>query len=323
MSGAVVFADCDLADRSSIARTSQVIDIYAEMGLSVDLVLISDDDGAKLPATLSERARNFASLPRPENGLIPAAVGKALWQSNEEDVYSICHCSSGDIGIPWEVAKCRVVECGAKGAHIGEWDIILAETELERASISGTDAEKLRLPFRPPHLRLDAGGRKIGWIGPWSQSRVDAWSAVLASLSQNGVDPADGILLSGPFATGVAIPDNLIHRVAVGSASAHLSTLGLSIAAGDVLDQDHRIAATYLMLDRPVLITQAAADVHEGRWHLPTFDDPKDIVSAVLEWIEKPTALDDKTQSTKLAYQHDLDAMTAHIKRLISAKIVG
>lgn len=321
MTGAVIFTNCDLTDRSSVARASQAIDIYVEMGLSVDVILVGNECRSEFPRWLTERIRNFASIPQPEDGQIPPEVGKALWQSIEEDRYSICHCSTGEIDIPWELAKCRVLECGADGAHIGEWDVVLAETEPARASISGTDAEKLRLPFRPPHLYLDAGGRKIGWIGQWSRSRVEAWSDVLTCLSQNGVDPIDGILLSGPGATKVAIPDNLIHRVAVGSADVHPSALGLAIAAGDMLEGDHRIAATYLMLGRPVVITPAAADIHDGRWHLPTPNDPIDIVSTILEWVEDRSGLNNSTQSTKLAYQHDLDAMTVHIEQLISARI--
>lgn len=321
MSGAIMFVDRDLNDRSSIARTAQVADIYAKMGLAVDLVLIGNEGQADLPRPLSDRIRNFASLPRPENGRISQTVISALWQTVNDQIYSICHCVNVGLDIPWKVAGCRVAEPGTRTAPAGDWDIVLAETEAARGSITGTDAERLRLPFRPMPVRLDAEGSKIGWIGGWSHRRIEAWSDVLAHLSRTGAEPVGALLLTGSGARDVSVPDNLVHRVAAGAGDAHPSVLGLAIAPGDELADDHRIAATRLMMDKPILITSDAADVHEGRWHLPTPGEPGEIVRMIFDWVKDPTLLKQQTQSTRLAYLQDLDAMTAHIAGQISSRI--
>ena len=112
MYAAIMFVDRDLNDRSSVARTAQVADIYAKMGLAVDLVLIGNDARIDLPRTLSDRIRNFASLQRPENGRISQTVISALWQTVNDQIYSICHCVNVGLDTPWKVAGCRVAEPG-------------------------------------------------------------------------------------------------------------------------------------------------------------------------------------------------------------------
>ena len=291
-------------------RIAQVRDLLGTLGLAVDLVVVGGDGDQ-----VGSGWRRIGFLP----GDAGDELGAFLDALNDGARYAICHLHG--VALPASLADVRTAEASWTGE--AEADLWFASDEAERAACADLGRRAVRLPVRAVRPGPAVDGVMFGWSGDWPPERREDVTAILDELARAGADPAGGIVLAGPGADGVVVPDNLARHVLVLERCVPPATPGLGLAPGPLSPADHRTIADLVGMGRPVLIDAAAAGAFEGRWRLPVADGPAGFAALVGHWVADRSAFRTPMAATQRTFARDLEAMTRHVAEELAAMIGG
>lgn len=320
MSVAVVIAAIGDGDPVEMERLDQSRDLWRRLGMAVDLLLVSADQGARFPPIHMSMFRRIGSIRGGVMSRDRSSLNQLLLRMNDGAPYAAAH----GIGIGMRPAPSAagvfVAETSGTGPA-GFADLVLARTEEQRVAVATAGCRAVRLPLRRSRPGPALRGRAVGWIGNWSPDRVAAWNRILCRWSRQGADPSEGIVLCGPGAEGIAIPDNLAHRTCTGPTIGHLSVLSLLAAPDPPVAADYTVISTALSLRRPVLVGPRGAEIYDDRWRLPVFDGAEGLCELVAAWSVNDQVFASRLDATRQAFERDLAAMTDHVLRELATLV--
>ena len=317
MTAAVILVRGDV-DRMEWLRVRQIHALYSGLGLLVDLVMVGADQSAGLLGPADRRFRRFASLRHSAWDSGGRGLAEFLDVLNSRERYLIAHFQGlstpeGRVPADFVVAEPAVLDRSLNA------DLYIAEVEEKRTALAARSVVALRMPFDPGADRSAVQGQAIGWIGDWPELRVDQVQETLVRLSRHGVYLSTGIVLMGPGADCVSVPDNLQQWTTVDQRQGHFSVLGLAIAPGPLATREYRIIAQLIASNRPVLLSRDGAEWFEDRWSLPIVNTADDLLKSVETWIGRRDAFSAALRKTRMSYFRDLMDMTRYVSREIKS----
>lgn len=327
MSGVAVLVAC-VGDGKPVetARVEQVRRLWRRLGLAVDLVLVTSGRSASMPPIDVARFRQFGCLPDHVLAAGGDCLDRFLVGMNLGAPYTAAHLVDLEERPSPRAAGVLISE-GSGAALAVRGDLVLTRTEDHRAALAGAGCRAVRLPLDgvPPGPAIH--GRAVGWIGDWSPGRVRSWGEALHRLSRLGMDLSGGIVLCGPGAAAIAIPDNLARVVCKGPGKGHLSVLGLLVAPDPPLGSDAAVVSGALALGLPVLLGPQGAGAYEDRWHLPVIGSADGLCDLIAAWSADPQVFRGAVIETRRAFERDLAAMTDHVldevEALLTTSVTG
>lgn len=305
------------------SRLTQVHGIYAALGMSVDLLVLSGGgEGLRIPPQIGR----FASVP--DRNALPEMV-QTLTRDHpmnliHEDRWS------GPTGLD-RAAHIIILDIGSEAPPNDPGQpaptLTLTTSETMRQHLADRGAQALRLPGRlaePATMRRRRSGL-MGWWGAWDAPLADAWRHLLREMTSQGVAPPNQLLLAGPGADRVALPGTPMHVIRRPRADASCLRV-VDLAVLPLSEAHHRTSEILAAISRgaPVVGLSQAMAGFEDRWRLPAASSLADLAQLVgtvcPPWPDIPPDhnLDALTSETQAAMLRDQVLMEGYVTARIA-----
>lgn len=275
-------------------RLAQVLRLYREIGVTCDFIQLSpaepDATGAASPYCPAHRSHGRGDLVRDQGHAIGTGALVALIRRFDtlrgpaflhldriapEPALgaALADLTAGGVLVTWEPDLAALAQVPPPGFRPG---LILTATDRLRDRCLPLGAEVIRfpeeIPATPPPRPASQGF--AGWAGRWDAALAEAWRGLLYQMSVNSVLPSCRLLLLGPGAARVGMPENplrILRRETVSATASAALDVAILPEGGEYARRGEMLET--LARGTPVLCLRAAAEDFSDRWRLPVAAD--------------------------------------------------